>query len=111
MRSFFLALAILAPVSVAGASERMTDTQYLQAARCAAYLGAEAGALGDELEAQSQRRDPMIRDRADATADQITRKIRRAKTDAARAEVDAERAASCAVVQAAQASAKSAPKG
>lgn len=111
MRTFILALAILAPVSIAGASERMTDSQYLQAARCAAYLGADAGALGDAVQAQSQRRDPMIRERADTMADQITRKVRRAKTDAARAEVDAERAASCAAVQAAQAPAKPEPKG
>lgn len=111
MRTFFLALAILAPAAMAGASERMTDTQFLQAARCAAYLGADAGDLGAMVKAQSTRRDPVIQERAETMADQITRKVRRAKTDAARAEIDAERAASCAVVQAAQGAAKTEPKG
>ncbi|MBU6374170.1 MAG: hypothetical protein KJS97_15700 [Alphaproteobacteria bacterium] len=110
MRTFFLALAFLAPVAVAGAAERMSDSEYLQAARCAAYLGAEAGSLAQTVEAQAGRRDPVIRDRAETMADQISRKVRRAKTDAARAEIDAERTASCAPVQAAQA-AKSEPKG
>lgn len=116
MRTFFLALAVLAPlslasVSVASAGERMSDVEYLQAARCAAYLGADAGALGNLVKEQSSRREPLIVERAEATADQVTRKVRRAKSESARAVIDAERSASCASVRAAEVPAKTEPKG
>ena len=45
MRTFFLALAFLAPAAIASASDRMTDVEFLQASRCAAYLGDDAGQI------------------------------------------------------------------
>ena len=111
MRTFFLALAFLAPAAIASASDRMTDVEFLQASRCAAYLGDDAGQIGAIVKEQSKRREPFILERARDTTDQVERKIRRAKTEVARAVITAERESICAPVRAAQAPANQQPNG
>jgi glycerol dehydrogenase-like iron-containing ADH family enzyme len=89
----------------------MTDVEFLKSARCAAYLGDEAGQLGATVKEQSKRRERFIAQRAEDEANQIARKIRRARTDVSRAVVAAEREQACAAVRAAEVSTQRRPKG
>ncbi|NDC58285.1 MAG: hypothetical protein EBZ50_05585, partial [Alphaproteobacteria bacterium] len=85
MRTFFIALAILAPAAAASAAERVSDAAFLQASRCAAYSGVDGDAVSAIVSREAVGRQDLVRTRAETEAGQIVRKVRAAMTGAARA--------------------------
>lgn len=108
MRTFFLAMAFLAPVAAASAGERATDAAFLQLNRCAAYGGIEGHSAARSVESQAAGRQELILTRAENEATQIARKVRVAKTGANLAAMDAERSEACAAAQTEAVSARAA---
>jgi hypothetical protein len=95
------AAVILATAATATAafaqSERLTDAQYIAAARCSGLMqGADAGAINAKLKAQASSRVTVVLDRADAARKDGARKARKATGAGGKAEVAREISTNCA---------------
>lgn len=77
-------------------SERLTDAQYISAARCSGLMQeADATAITAKLKAQSNRQ-VVVLDRADAARKDAVRKSRKATGAGGKAEIAREIATTCA---------------
>ena len=87
MKTTICALAMLATASTAGialAADRVSDAQYLTAARCqgvARAAASDTGAIDSFLAAQKTGRDPYVLDQADNARREGQRQYRKADAD------------------------------
>ena len=93
------AAVILAAASATAAfaqTERLTDTQYIAAAKCRGLMqGADTAAIDAVLSANRAGRVGVVLDRAEAARKAAERKVRRANGPGGKAEVAREVAGAC----------------
>lgn len=101
MRSFTVTaiVAAAATFAVSGAAlaqTRLTDSQYIAAARCRGLTTGDAAAIDAVLEANSAGRVGPAVQQAAAARKAAERSVRKARGEGARAELARQRAAACA---------------